>query len=111
MNRLIATSSRPKPLAVGLVWHVAGDREATRRVRRVSLAAWAHREGYCLMQTFETDGSALHDELAISALIDVSGRIGVRLVLALGVGDPYRCAEPLERAGLRVVSVAGARSP
>ena len=94
-----------RPLAVGLVRHDQPDSAPRRRRACLALAARAHQEGYTLLHTFELDGSALRDDIALAGLADLTGRGEVSVVLASGP-----VAEPLlrdlrERRKLQVVAL------
>ncbi len=53
---------RPIPLAIGML-HIGPNTSVRQRSRaRVRLGAFAYREGYPLMETFEIDGQALRDD-------------------------------------------------
>jgi hypothetical protein len=99
--------SSVKPLAVGLVHLIHPSTEPNRSQARVALAAYAHREGYCLLETFELNGNALRDELALEALDELASRTGARVLLVRGRADLERIAPLAGRSGLRVHAMPG----
>lgn len=94
-----------RPLAIGLVRHGDPDCEPRRRQACLSLAALAHREGYTLLQTFELDGSALRDRIALAGLADLTARSEVSVVLAAGPLPEPLLRDLRERRKLQVVAL------
>jgi len=94
-----------KPLAVGLVQHRTHAPELARSQSRVALAAYAHRAGFCLLETFELDGNAVRDDLEFESLLDTARSTGARVVIILGDPGPTRVSGMSTRAGLRLLAV------
>jgi hypothetical protein len=96
-----------KPLAVGLVQVSSRATEPIRSQARVALAAYAHKEGYCLLETFELDGNAVRDELSLNALHELAGRTGARVLLTRGRPDPVRVQSLTRSRGMRIHAMPG----
>jgi hypothetical protein len=94
-----------RPLAVGLVQHDDPDSAPRRRQACLRLAARAHLEGYTLVQTFELDGSALRDDIALAGLADLTARSEVAVVVTLGRFPDGLLGDLRDRRRLQVVVV------
>jgi hypothetical protein len=95
-----------KPLALGLVRHPRHASELVRSRARVSLAAYAHRQSFCLLETFEIDGNPLLDELATARFAAMLARQRPRIVLTHGQLSAQAIRNMALQARLRVQVIA-----
>ncbi len=80
----------PNPLAVGL-FHLPKNVLADRRRRvRIEIALRANREGYALLETFDTSESAQSLDDALDAIRALARHHDIHAVLTLGELDPAK---------------------
>ncbi len=84
-----------KPMALGVV-QVGTSTAANRRRAKIALAAFAHEEGYALLDTVEIGTNDLRDELTAGALAAMAERNHVETVFTAGMVNTGR----LHQAGL-----------
>jgi hypothetical protein len=96
-----------KPLTVGLIQHRPHASELIRGRARVALAAYSHRKGYCLLETFELDGNPLRDDLALNALASLVAKERIRVVITPGRLSRASVASLARQPGIRLHVMPG----
>jgi len=99
-----------KPLALGVV-QVGESSAASRRRARIALAAFAHEEGFALLDTVEVGTNELRDDLAVSALATLAQRNRVRAVFTAGAVSARRLREAGLPATVKLMAVPPLASP
>ncbi len=89
----------PVPLAVGILQIGPSTSVRERSRARIRLGAFAYREGYALMQTFEMASQPVRDDATHQVLMQLVAKHSIRMVL---VADdvPFRLFEKVQRSGL-----------
>ncbi|MFI7588812.1 hypothetical protein ACIB24_17225 [Spongisporangium articulatum] len=98
--------ARPAPLAVGLV-RAAPRKTMQERFRgKVRFGAWALKEGYALVETFEVSSAPAQDAKTIGAVRDLVDRCSIPTLIVMD--DVPEQAVDRVRVGheLRVLTVA-----
>jgi hypothetical protein len=96
----------PRPNAIGLVHLSASAPQAQRTEARIALAVRAAEEGYALIETYETGGNRLKEDVALQALEDLASRLDVVAVFYSGDVNHARVREIAERLRLVIMRVA-----
>lgn len=96
--------TKPIPLAIGML-HIDPNTPVRQRSRaRIRLGAFAYREGYALLETFEVAGLPVRDDATHHELMQLVARHSVRVVLAAD-DVPFRQIERLQGSGLVAVTL------
>lgn len=94
-----------QPMAVGLVRVKGEGRQIERRHLRVVVGAFAHVEGYALLEVFEVAGWAVRDEANLASLVRLATRTNAQALLVADDVPVQVVALAVKETGLRRVSV------
>ena len=79
--------------------------QAERTQARIALALKAAAEGYALIQTYETDGSGVKEDVAFQALEELAVELDAQALVYSGDVDLRRVHEVADRVRLVVLPV------
>lgn len=91
------------PLAVGLMQAAPHATQAERTQVRIALALAAARHGYALVETYETSGNVVMDEVALREMEALAIRLDADAVVYAGEVDRPRVEEVAARVRMVVV--------
>jgi hypothetical protein len=92
-------------LALGLMYASASATQAQRTQDRIDLAIRAADAGYALVETYETSGHGIQEDLAFEALEMMATRLRTRALVYSGDVDLQRVNEVAKRIRLLVLEV------